>query len=231
MHALDRGHTLDELRGYLHQAASHPVPQTVTTLLDDTGRRAGRIRDTGQTHLIECADEALAALIISDRRLRVLCTRIGERHLAVSPTVCRRSARPPWPWAARWPDGTWRAASGHLGPGRTRRVTADHWQRARSLHACGDGVLTAGAASGLMSSSAVVERTPTSRRPRPAACPPWPRDCGHCAPPEREAPAPPARLLPKGRSCNDSGTQRINRVIRLSPIRYAKETQLKGADR
>lgn len=57
----------------------------VTTLLDDTGRRTGRIRDTGQTHLIESADEALAVLIISDRRLRVLCTRIGERHLAVSP--------------------------------------------------------------------------------------------------------------------------------------------------
>lgn len=48
------------------------MPQTVTTLLDDTGRRTGRLRDTGQTHLIECADEALAALIISDRRLRVL---------------------------------------------------------------------------------------------------------------------------------------------------------------
>jgi hypothetical protein len=85
LHALDRGHTLDELRGYLNQVATHPVPQTVTTLLDDTGRRTGRLRDTGQTHLIECADEALAALVISDRRLRVLCTRIGERHLAVSP--------------------------------------------------------------------------------------------------------------------------------------------------
>lgn len=30
------------------------------------------------------------------------------------PTVCRRSARPPWPWATRWPDGTRRAASGPL---------------------------------------------------------------------------------------------------------------------
>lgn len=69
----------------MNQAASHPVPQIVTTLLDDTGRRTGRLRDTGQTHLIECADEALAALIVSDRRLRGLCTRIGERHLAVSP--------------------------------------------------------------------------------------------------------------------------------------------------
>jgi hypothetical protein len=84
-HALDRGRALDELRRYLDQAASHPLPQTVTTLLDDAARRTGRLRDTGQIHLIECADEALAALVVSDRRLRALCTRPGDRHLAVSP--------------------------------------------------------------------------------------------------------------------------------------------------
>ncbi|ELS54533.1 helicase-associated domain-containing protein [Streptomyces viridochromogenes] len=83
--ALDRGHTLDEFLRYLDQAASHPLPQTVTTLLDDTARRTGRLRDTGQVHLIECEDEALAALVVSDRRLRALCTRLGERHLVVSP--------------------------------------------------------------------------------------------------------------------------------------------------
>jgi hypothetical protein len=85
LHALDRGRALDELRRYLDQAASHPLPQTVTTLLDDAARRTGRLRDTGQIHLIECADEALAALVVSDRRLRALCTRLGDRHLAVSP--------------------------------------------------------------------------------------------------------------------------------------------------
>ncbi|MEU3048901.1 hypothetical protein ABZ705_20750 [Streptomyces sp. NPDC006984] len=40
--------------------------------------------------LIECADEALAALIVSDRRLRAMCTRLGERHLAVSPDLLPR---------------------------------------------------------------------------------------------------------------------------------------------
>ncbi|MEU3282520.1 helicase-associated domain-containing protein [Streptomyces antibioticus] len=90
LNALDRGHALDELRGYLEQAATYPLPQTVSTLLDDTVRRAGRLRDTGQIHLIECADEALAALIVSDRRLRAMCTRLGERHLAVSPDLLPR---------------------------------------------------------------------------------------------------------------------------------------------
>jgi hypothetical protein len=82
--ALGRGRALDELRRYLDRAASHPLPQTVTTLLDDAARRTG-LRDAGQIHLIECEDEALATLIASDRRLRALCTRLGERHLAVSP--------------------------------------------------------------------------------------------------------------------------------------------------
>jgi hypothetical protein len=54
-------------------------------LLDDTARRTGRLRDKGQVHLIECEDEALAALVVSDRHLRALCTRLGERHLVVSP--------------------------------------------------------------------------------------------------------------------------------------------------
>ncbi|MGR8009726.1 helicase-associated domain-containing protein [Streptomyces hypolithicus] len=90
LNALDRGLSLDELRGYLDQATTHPLPQTVTTLLDDVGRRTGRLRDTGQSHLIECADEALATLIVNDRRLRALCTRLGERHLAVSPVLLPR---------------------------------------------------------------------------------------------------------------------------------------------
>ncbi len=55
---------------------------TVATLLDDTERRLGKVRDTSPVHLIECADEALATLLAGDRRLRALCTRLGERQLA-----------------------------------------------------------------------------------------------------------------------------------------------------
>jgi hypothetical protein len=81
--ALDTKRTLKELRCYLAQASSQPLPQTVVTLLDDTERRLGKVRDTGPVHLIECADEALAALLAGDRRLRALYTRLGERQLAV----------------------------------------------------------------------------------------------------------------------------------------------------
>lgn len=40
LHAFDRGHTLDELRGYLNQACLAPRAQTVTTLLDVTAAPA-----------------------------------------------------------------------------------------------------------------------------------------------------------------------------------------------
>lgn len=46
-------------------------------------RQGPKVRDTGTAHLIECADEALAALLAGDRRLRALCTRLGELQLVV----------------------------------------------------------------------------------------------------------------------------------------------------
>ncbi|WP_155060516.1 helicase-associated domain-containing protein [Streptomyces blattellae] len=80
--AADTGRDLAELRRHL-EAAAGPLPQTVTTLLDDATRRVGQVRDTGPVHLIECADPAVAALLATDRRTRAHCTRLGERHLAV----------------------------------------------------------------------------------------------------------------------------------------------------
>ncbi|QFQ98547.1 hypothetical protein F9278_22900 [Streptomyces phaeolivaceus] len=80
--AVGTGRDLAELRRHL-EAAAGPLPQTVTTLLDDATRRVGQVRDTGPVHLIECADPAVAALLATDRRTRAHCTRLGERHLAV----------------------------------------------------------------------------------------------------------------------------------------------------
>lgn len=60
------------------------LPGTLLVLLDEVAERAGRLTDLGPVRLVECADAALAKLISHDRRLRALCTPIGERHLAVS---------------------------------------------------------------------------------------------------------------------------------------------------
>ncbi|MFE0732183.1 helicase-associated domain-containing protein [Streptomyces antibioticus] len=80
--AVGSGRDLAELRHHL-EADAAPLPQTVTTLLDDAARRVGQVRDTGPAHLVECADPAVAALLATDRRTRTHCTRLGERHLAI----------------------------------------------------------------------------------------------------------------------------------------------------
>ena len=83
--AVAAGRTADQLRDFLGGRMEQPeLPATLLVLLDDVTTRAGRLRDLGQVRLIECADPALAALIHHDRRLRPLCTAIGERHLAVT---------------------------------------------------------------------------------------------------------------------------------------------------
>jgi hypothetical protein len=84
--ALHAGRALDELRRFLALGGGEQeLPQTVTTLLADTAARTEKVRDLGTFHLLECADEAQAVLVARDRRLGGLCSRIGQRHLAVAP--------------------------------------------------------------------------------------------------------------------------------------------------
>ncbi|GAA2339284.1 helicase-associated domain-containing protein [Dactylosporangium salmoneum] len=81
--AIAAGHTLDQFVGFLTERATHDLPTTLTTLVNDVTARATSIRDRGVVRLIECADPPLATLIARDRKLRTLCTLVGDRHLAV----------------------------------------------------------------------------------------------------------------------------------------------------
>ncbi|MEU4174057.1 helicase-associated domain-containing protein [Streptomyces sp. NPDC026589] len=83
--ALGTGRTLRELREFLTDRSDHVLPDTVSTLLADVEARSGRLTDQGPVHLIECTDRALSLLLAGDRRLRTLCTPLGELHLAVRP--------------------------------------------------------------------------------------------------------------------------------------------------
>jgi hypothetical protein len=82
--AMDAGRDLDHLRQFLNDHTAHELPNPVTTLLTDVGKRLGSLRDLGVVRLVECADPALAALIANDRRLRAHCHLIGDRHLAIT---------------------------------------------------------------------------------------------------------------------------------------------------
>ena len=82
--AIDAGRSLEQLRLFLVARADHELPNPVTTLLGDIAVRGTRLRNLGMVRLIECTDPALAALITNDRRLRMLCQLVGDRHIAVS---------------------------------------------------------------------------------------------------------------------------------------------------
>ncbi|HEX6075228.1 MAG TPA: helicase-associated domain-containing protein [Micromonosporaceae bacterium] len=82
--AVDAGREPGEFAVFLRARAAQPeLPGTLLTLLDKIAERAGRLTDLGQVRLIACADPALATLISHDRKLRPLCTLLGDRHLAV----------------------------------------------------------------------------------------------------------------------------------------------------
>ncbi|MGV9565053.1 helicase-associated domain-containing protein [Streptomyces sp. NPDC003480] len=80
--AVHAGRDLAELRAYLDRVAT-ALPDTVATLLAEAERRVGAARDIGSVHLIECTDTATCVLLASDRRIRALATRLGDRHLGV----------------------------------------------------------------------------------------------------------------------------------------------------
>jgi len=82
--AIDSGRKLSEFTAFLTARTKHELPSPVRTLVADVERRAAALTDLGHVRVIECADDATAALLANDRRLRPLCRSIGGRHLAVA---------------------------------------------------------------------------------------------------------------------------------------------------
>ncbi len=81
--AIDAGRQLAELSRFLRDRTQHALPSTVTTLLADVTARSTGIRDLGITRLVVCSDPALTTLIARDRKLRQLCSPVGDHHIAI----------------------------------------------------------------------------------------------------------------------------------------------------
>lgn len=81
--AIDEGHPLDELRAFLQARSDAPLPASVEALFTDVEARAGQVRDRGPVRLLECADEAVAALLAKDPRTRKDCRPAGGVFLVV----------------------------------------------------------------------------------------------------------------------------------------------------
>jgi hypothetical protein len=79
--AVEDGLDVGEVAGFLEARSAEPIPATVATLLADLKDRAGRLRDAGSAHLIECADAETARLLAADSKLKALCLLAGDRNL------------------------------------------------------------------------------------------------------------------------------------------------------
>lgn len=82
--AVDSGRKLSEFTAFLTAHTRQELPNPVETLIADIERRAAALTDLGHVRVIECADDATAALLANDRRLRPLCRAIGGRHIAIA---------------------------------------------------------------------------------------------------------------------------------------------------
>ena len=88
-HALDAGHTAEDLLARLADLSDGVVPQPLEYLLRDVGRRHGATRGRAVACYLRSDDRALLAEIVADRRLRTLGLR------AIAPTAAVGSR----PWA------------------------------------------------------------------------------------------------------------------------------------
>ncbi|GGK20133.1 hypothetical protein GCM10010124_10920 [Pilimelia terevasa] len=83
--ALDAGYTTDDLHGLFGRRSRTPVPQTLTYLVDDLGRRHGGLRAGSAAAYLRSDDEALLAEAAADRRLAPLALRRLAATVLVSP--------------------------------------------------------------------------------------------------------------------------------------------------
>lgn len=84
LQAAEAGRSVQEIREFLESRSGEPLPGFAVRFLVEAGERMSRVLDRGLVRLIECADEALAALIANDTRTKKHCRPAGPRHLTVA---------------------------------------------------------------------------------------------------------------------------------------------------
>jgi hypothetical protein len=103
--AFDAGVTAAELTSRLESVAASGVPQPLTYLIGDVGRRHGSLRVAEARAVIRCEDEGLLAQVASDRKLRKIGLRLVAPTVAVSSVgeaetieALRAAGYLPMPW-------------------------------------------------------------------------------------------------------------------------------------
>ncbi len=83
--AAQNGTTMEDIKTFLKSRSAQPIPETVTTLLNDAKNRSSGLKYAGRTHLIACKDVMLQKLVTSDAKLSKLCRPAGEKHIVIMP--------------------------------------------------------------------------------------------------------------------------------------------------
>lgn len=85
LEAAQNGTGIEEIKTFLKSRSSQPIPETVTTLLNDAKNRSSGLKYAGRTHLISCKDPVLQKLVASDAKLSKLCRPAGKKHIIIMP--------------------------------------------------------------------------------------------------------------------------------------------------
>ena len=81
--AIERGHSLDDLRAFLQSRDEQPLPETVESFITTCRRNSNALKVIGTRLLIECKDEPTAEFVAGHKLNTGLCQRAGERRLVV----------------------------------------------------------------------------------------------------------------------------------------------------
>lgn len=81
--ALESGHDIADLRGFLAGRDDQDLPETVEGFLRNVERGSSALKLRGSVLLVECAEADIATRLADDPKLKKLCRRAGERHLVI----------------------------------------------------------------------------------------------------------------------------------------------------
>lgn len=81
--AVERGHSLDDLRTFLQSRDEQPLPETAESFITTCRKNSNALKVIGTALLVECQDDATAEFVAGHKLNAGLCQRAGERRLVV----------------------------------------------------------------------------------------------------------------------------------------------------
>jgi hypothetical protein len=81
--AIEKGRDIAELRAFLQAREDQPLPETVESFIQTTGKQGKALKVAGTALLIDCENAEIASMIATRKETAGLCLRAGDRQLVV----------------------------------------------------------------------------------------------------------------------------------------------------